>query len=220
VRGAWGVGRGAWGDCHPTLANLQPATCKLATCNSSVFRPSSAFRYNNLSMAKNYRYCPYCAAELAEIYRFDQIRPVCPACGFVQFQDPKVAVIALVIHEDRVLLVRRGVEPAKGRWALPGGYMDADEMPAAALQRELIEEVGLAIQVEALIKIYPMTNGDGQRIGIVLAYAASPQGEQTITAVGDDVTDAGWFGPTEIPDTLAFESTTTLIGAWLERLRF
>jgi ADP-ribose pyrophosphatase YjhB (NUDIX family) len=156
---------------------------------------------------------------LVEIFRFDQIRPVCPACGFVQFQDPKVAVIALVIHEECVLLVRRGVEPAKGCWALPGGYMDADEMPASALQREIAEEVGLTIQVDELITIYPMTNGDGQRIGIVLAYAASPQGSSMITEVGDDVTEAGWFGPTEIPDTLAFESTTTLIRAWMERSR-
>ncbi|MBX2999444.1 MAG: NUDIX domain-containing protein [Caldilineaceae bacterium] len=169
-------------------------------------------------MAKNYRYCPYCAADLVEIYRFDQIRPVCPACGFVQFQDPKVAVIALVIYEERVLLVRRGVEPAKGRWALPGGYMDADEMPAAALQREIAEEVGLTIQLDALIAIYPMTNGEGQPIGIVLAYAASPTGLSTIITVGDDVAEAGWFGPTEIPDDLAFESTTTLIGVWRERL--
>jgi ADP-ribose pyrophosphatase YjhB (NUDIX family) len=168
-------------------------------------------------MAKNYRYCPYCAADLVEVFRFDQVRPVCPACGFVQFQDPKVAVIALVIHEARVLLVRRGVEPAKGRWALPGGYMDADEMPAVALQREIAEEVGLTIQVDELITIYPMTNGEGQSIGIVLAYAASPRGASTITHVGDDVAEAGWFGPTEIPDALAFESTTTLIGAWLER---
>lgn len=171
-------------------------------------------------MAKNYRYCPYCAAELVERYRFDQIRPVCPTCGFVQFQDPKVAVIALVIHEERVLLVRRAVDPAKGRWALPGGYMDADEMPAPALQREIAEEVGLTIHVDELITIYPMVNGEGQPIGIVLAYAASPQGSSTITTVGDDVAEAGWFGPTEIPDALAFESTTTLIRAWRERLKF
>jgi ADP-ribose pyrophosphatase YjhB (NUDIX family) len=153
-----------------------------------------------------------------EAFRFEQMRPVCPACGFIHFQDPKVAVIALVIHEGRVLLVRRGVNPAKGRWALPGGYMDAGEMPTVALQRELDEEVGLTIRVHSLINIYPMTDGDGQPIGIVLAFEASPIGDLAIVGVGDDVQDAGWFTPAEIPDALAFESTITLIEEWRARV--
>jgi len=53
------------------------------------------------------------------------MRSVCPSCGFVHFTDPKVAVIALVTHADKILLARRAVDPAKGKWALPGGYMDA-----------------------------------------------------------------------------------------------
>ncbi|MEZ4634204.1 MAG: NUDIX domain-containing protein [Caldilineaceae bacterium] len=115
-------------------------------------------------MAKKFLFCPYCATPLVEAFRFDQIRPCCPSCGFVQFPDPKVAVIALVIHQDRILLVQRGVDPAKGRWALPGGYMDAGEMPASALQREISEEVGLAIDMRDLLKIYPMNNGEGRRV--------------------------------------------------------
>lgn len=173
------------------------------------------FRYNNRSMAKKYRFCPFCATPMVEAFRFDQVRPCCPACGFVQFPDPKVAVIALVIHEDRILLVQRGVDPAKGRWALPGGYMDAGEMPSAALQRELAEEVGLVIEVQELIKIYPMNNGEGERVGIVLAFKALPTAGLQIPRVGDDVADAGWFAPKEIPAELAFESTTTLIDTWL-----
>ncbi len=173
------------------------------------------FRYNDRSMVKTYQFCPFCATSLVEAFRFDQIRPTCPACGFVQFPDPKVAVIALVIHLGKVLLVQRGVDPGKGRWALPGGYMDAGEMPGSALQRELREEVGLGIDVKELIHIYPMTNGEGQRIGIVLAFKASPAGDRTVVEVGDDVADAGWFAPDKIPTELAFESTTTLIETWL-----
>lgn len=166
-------------------------------------------------MSREYRYCPYCATPLVEAFRFDRVRPTCSACGFIHFQDPKVAVIALVIHEGRVLLVQRGVNPGKGYWALPGGYMDAGEMPAVALQREIDEEVGLAIEVHSLIDIYPMVGGDGQAIGIVLAFEAAPAGDIAIDNVGDDVQAAGWFAPPEIPDALAFESTMTLINAWL-----
>lgn len=124
-------------------------------------------------------------------------------------------MIALVIHQDHILLVQRGVDPAKGRWALPGGYMDAGEMPANALQRELAEEVGLAVDVQDLIQIYPMNNGEGRRVGIVLAFTASPAGDLALDRIGDDVTDAGWFPPDAVPADLAFESTTTLIQAWL-----
>ncbi len=166
-------------------------------------------------MAKAYRYCPYCATPLVEAFRFDDVRPTCAACGFTQFQDPKVAVIARVIYEKRVLLVQRGVDPAKGRWALPGGFMDADESPEMALSRELNEEVALAVNVGELLKIYAMTDGDGNRTGIVLAYTATPTGVTTITANGHDVQNAGWFGPDEIPAALAFESTITLINEWL-----
>lgn len=173
------------------------------------------FRYNNLSMAKTYRFCPFCATTLVEAFKFEQVRPCCPSCGFVQFPDPKVAVIALVIHQGSILLVQRGVDPAKGRWALPGGYMDAGEMPANALQRELAEEVGLAVDVQDLIQIYPMNNGEGRRVGIVLAFTATPADDLAIVRVGDDVADAGWFAPDAIPADLAFESTITLIQAWL-----
>lgn len=166
-------------------------------------------------MATVFKYCPYCATSLVEAYRFEQVRPSCPACGYIQFHDPKVAVIALVIHESRVLLVQRGVDPAKGAWALPGGFMDAGEMPEAALCRELNEEVALAVAVEKLLKIYPMTDGNGNRTGIVLAYKASPIDNTVLAAASHDVQAAGWFSADDMPVNLAFESTVTLIHEWL-----
>ena len=105
---------------------------------------------------RDYSYCPHCATPLERLARFNQLRPACPACGFVHFLDPKVAVIGFVTHAGRLLLIRRAVRPAKGKWALPGGYMDAGEMPEDALRRELCEEVGLDIQIERLLNIYPM----------------------------------------------------------------
>lgn len=166
-------------------------------------------------MATEYRFCPACATALESIYRFDRVRPVCPACGFVHFADPKVAVIALVESGERVLLVRRAVDPGKGLWSLPGGYMDAGEMPAEALRREVDEEVGLAIDVGEMLAIFPMENGEGRRVGIVLAFQARPAGGAVDLSAQDDVSEAGWFGPRRIPAGLAFESTKQLIAAWV-----
>lgn len=167
-------------------------------------------------MATEFRFCPHCATRLQSIHRFDRVRPVCPACGYVYFADPKVAVIGLVTVEGQVLLVRRAVDPGKGLWSLPGGYMDAGEMPGEALQREVAEEVGLAINVGALAAIFPMQNGEGQRTGIVLAFWGALAGADRSLFPQDDVSDAGWFAPDQIPNGLAFESTKSLIADWID----
>ena len=165
-------------------------------------------------MSGKFRYCPYCAGPIVEEVRFNAVRPVCSSCGFVQFHDPKVAVIALAVHWNKVLLIQRAVDPAKGKWSLPGGYMDAGEMPQEALKRELQEEVGLSVKIGELIEIFPMVNDEEERIGIVLAFGGEPTGSPDIPFVADDAQDAGWFSPDEIPSELAFESTETLLDSW------
>lgn len=161
-------------------------------------------------------FCPYCGHELTPRRMFKQTRPACPQCGFVHFRDPKVAVIGFVTLGGRLLLVQRGVEPAKGSWALPGGYMDAGELPEAALVRELQEEVGLTVRIDRLLEIFPMAGTGGHHTGIVLAYAATPDAAAGAAplAADDDITAARWFAPHEVPADLAFESTRALLAEW------
>jgi ADP-ribose pyrophosphatase YjhB (NUDIX family) len=164
-----------------------------------------------------YRFCPLCGKPLEARWVFQRERPTCVACGFVYFHDPKVAVIGLVTWRNRVLLIRRGVEPMKGKWSLPGGFMDAGEMPAQALMRELREEVGLAVDVKQLVEIFPMAGPGVINQGIVLAYAVEADAdEQPLLVSDDDVVDAGWFTADELPSELAFESTQALVAGWLD----
>jgi 8-oxo-dGTP diphosphatase len=166
-----------------------------------------------------YQFCPYCATPLVQRTIYGQVRPVCPTCNFVQYFDPKVAVIGLVTHDTRVLLIQRAVEPAKGKWALPGGYMDAGEVPSEALQRELLEEVDLAVQVESLIEIFPMVVNAGPSNGIVLAFHAVPAlGANLMLRCQDDACDARGFSVDELPEDLAFESTPALLARWQQGL--
>jgi ADP-ribose pyrophosphatase YjhB (NUDIX family) len=168
----------------------------------------------------DYQYCPYCGSRLYLRERYGRVRPVCEPCGFVQFRDPKVAVIAFVTCENRVLLIQRGVDPAKGLWALPGGYMDAGEMPDSALQREVREEVGISICVHHLLAIFPMAGPGVVNRGIVLAFAATPvDGSVAVLTSDDDVMDARWFAPDELPLELAFESTQSLLVQWRQAQR-
>lgn len=163
-------------------------------------------------MAKLFTYCPHCAAPLADAFVFGRMRRRCFYCNFIQFQDPKVAVAALVSDGERVLLVRRAAEPRIGFWALPAGYMDADELPEEAVVREVAEETGVAIAVIGLRGIAPLAGWDERR-GILLIYDARPIGGAV--AAHDDVSEAGWFTPATIPwRELAFESTTETVRDW------
>ena len=92
-------------------------------------------------------------------------------------------------------------------------------MPREALHREVAEETGLAIDVGEISAIFPMENGAGERVGIVLAFQAQPAGAAVEVKAQDDVSEAGWFGPSQIPPDLAFDSTQTLIAEWARNER-
>ncbi|MEZ4832828.1 MAG: hypothetical protein R2873_12700 [Caldilineaceae bacterium] len=115
-------------------------------------------------MAKKFLFCPYCATPLVEAFRFDQIRPCCPSCGFVQFPDPKVAVIALVIHRPHPVGAAQRRRSGKGALGVARLHGRRRDTPRRRLQREISEEVGLAIDMRDLLKIYPMNNGEGRRV--------------------------------------------------------
>lgn len=166
-------------------------------------------------MGIEFRFCPHCGTDLVERDVFDDIRRVCPSCGFIHFHDPKVAVIGLITWGDRVLLIRRGVEPGRGKWALPGGYVDAGEMPEEALTREIREEVGLTIEHVRFLGFYRMEATNRIVGGIVIAFHATPSGAMLPTPQGDDdVDEAAWYGATELPDEIAFESSVELLTKW------
>jgi 8-oxo-dGTP diphosphatase len=156
------------------------------------------------------RFCVRCGTAM-------QTRPVggrprrrCPACGAVHFPDPKVGVGVLVLEADTLLLVRRGMAPEQGRWALPAGFLDAGEDPRAAAAREAAEETGLVVEVGELVDVY--ANPPGSGADLFLLYLARPAGGEL--RAGDDAADARFFGRAELPE-LAFASTTDAVRRWL-----
>ena len=81
-------------------------------------------------------FCPRCGQPIHHQLKFGKERPVCLSCGWIYFSDPKVAVVAVIVQEGKLLLARRVNEPHRGKWTLPGGFMDAMEDPLDAVQRE------------------------------------------------------------------------------------
>jgi acetyl-CoA carboxylase carboxyl transferase subunit beta len=112
-------------------------------------------------------------------------------------------------ERGRLLLVRRGVPPAQGRWALPAGYVDADEDPRAAAAREVLEETGLVVEVGRVLDVYPGGASGGAGASFFLAFEARLVGGTL--APGDDAEEARFFAADELPE-LAFASTAAAAG--------
>ncbi len=84
----------------------------------------------------------------------DRVRLICPDCGFIHYENPKVVVGAVVVSGDRYLLCRRAIAPRKGYWTLPAGYMELNESPEAGAMREAWEEAFAKIEIDHLLAIY------------------------------------------------------------------
>ena len=152
-----------------------------------------------------FRFCPLCGGTLeARLLKTSEpVRPVCTACGFVLYLDPKVAVGTIIeAGDNRIVLVRRAIDPGYGKWVFPGGYVDrGEELPAAAI-REAREESGLEVRIDGLVNIYSYAG----RTPIIIVYAATAIGGEL--SVDDECLDAALFGSSELPwEELAFRST-------------
>jgi 8-oxo-dGTP diphosphatase len=163
---------------------------------------------------KDWRICPRCAAGLEHgpVPGEDTDRLHCTACGLVLYENPAPTVSALVERDGRVLLTRRGIEPQLGMWDTPGGFVEAGEDPAEALRRELLEETGLEIEVGDLLGIYPDRYGDRTPTLNIFYLARVVDGGEGEPR--DDVTELGWFPPTDLPPELAFANGERALAEW------
>jgi 8-oxo-dGTP diphosphatase len=152
-------------------------------------------------------FCPRCGTPITLENKFGKVRPVCPACGWLHFADPKVAAAVLVEQDGRVLLVRRVNEPFRGLWTLPAGFVDADEHPASAAARECLEETGLSVRVTRVLDV--VAGREHPRgADFVIVYAAEVESGTLFAA--DDADAVGWFERSELPP-LAFKATRQVL---------
>ena len=159
-----------------------------------------------------YRFCPRCGGQLEKrkVKAIEPERLVCQKCSFIFYLDPKVVAGTIFTIEDRVVLLRRGVEPALGKWVFPGGYVDRGESVREAAIRETEEESNVQVRLCSLLDVYSYP----QSPIIIVVYTAEVVGGEL--RAGDESVEARAFSASQIPwEELAFESTKNALKDYL-----
>jgi ADP-ribose pyrophosphatase YjhB (NUDIX family) len=131
----------------------------------------------------------------------DRERLICRDCGFVNYENPKIVTGAVVVEAGKVLLCRRAIEPRRGYWTIPAGYLELNETVEAGARREAYEEAGVRLVLDGLLAVYNIP-----RISQVQLIYAARLAEPGIEA-GPESLEVRFFGWDEIPeDEIAFPS--------------
>jgi ADP-ribose pyrophosphatase YjhB (NUDIX family) len=166
-------------------------------------------------MAASHRFCARCGTELqfGAVEGEDRHRSSCPACGHIAYVNPRLVVTALPItDEGRVVLLRRGIEPGRGAWAQPGGFLEVDESVDEAAVRETREETGLEVRPGEIVGLYTRL----EAAVVVLVFEARIVGGTA--APTPEALEIQAFEPDAIPwSGLAFKTTYWALVDWLER---
>jgi ADP-ribose pyrophosphatase YjhB (NUDIX family) len=160
-----------------------------------------------------YSFCPKCGAALERrsVKAGEPDRLVCRGCSFIFYLDPKVAVGTIISTGEGVVLLKRGIEPAYGKWVFPGGLVDRGERVEDAAIRETREEACLDVRLTGLLNVYSYAESSV----IIIVYTAEVIGGRLMA--GDETLEARCYQAAAIPwPELAFPSTAEALRDFLK----
>jgi ADP-ribose pyrophosphatase YjhB (NUDIX family) len=168
-------------------------------------------------LERTLNFCSNCGTALrfGTIEGEDRQRLACPACGFIAYLNPRLVVTSLPIDpEGRVVLLRRGIEPGRGKWAQPGGFLEIDETAHEGAVRETWEETGLEVEPVGIVGLYTQPHA----AIVVVAFEARIVGGETRT--GPEALEIVPFAPEDVPwPAIAFRTTTWALRDWIRTAR-
>jgi ADP-ribose pyrophosphatase YjhB (NUDIX family) len=137
-------------------------------------------------------------------------RQVCTVCGHIDYQNPKIIVGSVVSHDGRVLLCRRAIEPRRGFWTLPAGYLELGETAEQGARREATEEACADIVLDGVLGLFSIARIGQVQIIFRAGFAGLPQ-----FAAGPESADVALFAWADIPwAEIAFPSVHWSLAAW------
>lgn len=159
------------------------------------------------------KFCSQCgqALETKFIEAESSERLFCLNCKTISYLNPKVVAGAIVEKDERIFLLCRGIEPQKGAWTYPAGFVELGESVAEGAARETKEEIGLDVKVGSVVGVYSYSDAGV----VVVVYKAEVIGGKLHTCL--ETSDVKEFSSSEIPwEQLAFRSTHDALKDWLE----
>lgn len=156
-------------------------------------------------------YCQKCGSQMRLSEVDGRQRWQCSVCGYVQYENPVPGVGILIEYAGKLVLVQRDRPPRQGEWALPSGFIEADESVEQAAVREAREETGLEIELTELFGVYSFPEGP-PRSGLIIFYRARPVDISQLHA-GDDARAVGIYGADEFPP-ICFRTHREVVTRW------
>jgi len=158
-----------------------------------------------LTRGRSFRHCKACGSPVA--YRVpagdNAERAVCTACATVHYENPLNVVGALPVWGDQVLLCRRAIEPRRGLWTLPAGFLELGETLEQGAVRETLEEAGARVRLQGLYSVLSVV-----RVGQVHLFYRAELAD-TDFAPGEESLEVALFREAEVPwDELAFRTVS------------
>ena len=168
-------------------------------------------------LAATLNYCSRCGAtlRLGPLPDEDRERLACEACGYITYVNPRLVVTTLPVNEaGEVLLLRRGIEPGRGLWAQPGGFMEIDETVHEGAIRETLEETGLIVEPGEIVGLYTRP----EAAIVVIAFVARIVGGAPVATA--EALEVRPFAPDAIPwPEIAFRTSAWALRDWVRRVR-
>ena len=150
------------------------------------------------------KFCNQCGASVQlRVPQGDNLpRYVCDACGTIHYQNPRLVVGCVPEHEDRILLCRRAIEPRRGDWTVPAGFMENGETLQEAAARESREEALAEVTIGSLLSVVHVLHAEQVHVFFRAALPAAR------FAAGPESLEVALVGPADIPwADIAFPST-------------
>ena len=141
-------------------------------------------------------------------------RFVCPKCGQIHYQNPRMVVGCIPVWQDKILLCKRAIEPKYGKWTIPAGFLENNETVEQGAIRETMEESGADVTIVRLHALYSLPQVN-QVYAIFLAHMKTADFD-----AGDETLECRFYETHEIPwDKLAFTAVHFSLEKYIENLK-